>query len=82
MVLRQSKETKSEKRHLMINKDCRKKINIPSEIKGKESLEAFKSVIKNDSQKTVHVDCANVIYLELDLSNTRLQLPITITVIV
>ena len=33
---------------------------IPSEIKGKESLEALKCVIKNGSQKIIHVDCANV----------------------
>ena len=45
---------------------------IPSEIKGKEGLEALKCVIKNGSQKIIHVDCANVIYLELDLSNRRL----------
>ena len=45
---------------------------IPSEIKGKESLQAFKCAIKNGNQKIVHVDCASFIYPESDLCNKRL----------
>lgn len=48
---------------------------IPSKIKWKEPTEAFNGAIKNENQKIIHVGCANVIYLKIDLSITSLQLP-------
>ena len=49
MVLRQSKKTTSEKCHLLINKDCRKKMSISNNIVGKSKC---KKLLKHkfDSQ--------------------------------